>query len=80
MGLDESGLKRKHARAKIWSILTELDPDFSRQSQFAWNEWSKTGHEMRDGRFENLEEYLATRALDCGAKSAIPLIHKALEL
>lgn len=33
---------------------------------------------MGDGKFANIEEFLATRALDCGAKSAIPLVSLAI--
>jgi hypothetical protein len=69
--LDESALKRKHARAKIWNVLNKLDLDYACRSQKAWRQWFETGHGMRDANFTNLEEYLATRALDCGAKYTI---------
>jgi hypothetical protein len=64
----EGGLKRKQARAKIWSVLNEIDPDYLGRCQRTFKQWYETGQQMRDKTFANLEDYLAVRALDCGAK------------
>ncbi|KAE8149070.1 polyprenyl synthetase [Aspergillus avenaceus] len=72
--LDLTGLKRKHARAKIWSILTQIDSEYAARSQKYWRQWFETAHGMRDANFANLEEYLATRALDCGANWVVGLM------
>jgi hypothetical protein len=62
------GLKRKQARAKIWAVLNEIDQGYLSRCQRTFKEWCDTGQQMRDEKVENLENYLAVRALDCGAK------------
>jgi hypothetical protein len=69
----EGGLKRKQSRAKIWSVLREIDQDYLGRCQSAFKQWYETGQQMRDQTFATLENYLAVRALDCGAKYVIPI-------
>jgi hypothetical protein len=64
----EGGLKRKQARAKIWSVLNEIDQDYLGRCQKKFKQWYETGQQMREKTFASLDDYLAGRALDCGAK------------
>jgi hypothetical protein len=69
--LADGGLKRKQARAKIWSVLNEIDQDYLGRCQRTFKQWYETGQQMRDKTFASLEDYLVVRALDCGAKSVM---------
>ncbi|KAL2870569.1 bifunctional terpene synthase/polyprenyl synthetase family protein [Aspergillus lucknowensis] len=70
----DDGLKRKQARAKIWSALREIDQDYLGRCQSTFKQWYETGQQMRDQTFENLETYLAVRALDCGANWVVRMM------
>jgi hypothetical protein len=69
----DGGLKRKQSRAKIWSALREIDQDYLSRCQSTFKQWYETGRQMRDQTFASLENYLAVRALDCGAKYVLPI-------
>ncbi|KAL7661591.1 hypothetical protein ACMYSQ_000983 [Aspergillus niger] len=58
---------RKQIGAKIWAILKEIDPDYYSRCQANFTQWHVTGRQMRDKHFTSIKDYLATRALDCGA-------------
>jgi hypothetical protein len=66
--ITKGGLERKQVRAKIWSVLNEIDQDYLGRCQRTFKQWYQTGQQMRDKTFTNLDDYLAVRALDCGAK------------
>ncbi|EAW21078.1 putative polyprenyl synthetase [Aspergillus fischeri NRRL 181] len=70
----EGGLKRKQARAKIWSVLNEIDQDYLGRCQKKFKQWYETGQQMRDKTFASLEDYLAVRALDCGANWVVHMM------
>ncbi|PKX88696.1 putative polyprenyl synthetase [Aspergillus novofumigatus IBT 16806] len=70
----EGGLKRKQARAKIWSVLNEIDQDYLGRCQKKFKQWYETGQQMRDKTFASLEDYLAVRALDCGANWVVRMM------
>ncbi|RHZ52929.1 hypothetical protein CDV55_103714 [Aspergillus turcosus] len=66
----EGGLKRKQARAKIWSVLN----DYLGRCQRTFKQWYETGQQMRDKTFAHLEDYLAVRGLDCGANWTVRMM------
>jgi hypothetical protein len=70
----DGGLKRKQSRAKIWSALREIDQDYLSRCQSTFKQWYETGRQMRDQTFASLENYLAVRALDCGANWVVRMI------
>jgi hypothetical protein len=70
------GLKRKQARTKIWAVLNEIDQGYLRRCQRTFKQWCETGQQMRDEKIANLEDYLAVRALDCGAKFVVSSLMK----
>ncbi|KAL4917736.1 isoprenoid synthase domain-containing protein [Aspergillus aurantiobrunneus] len=70
----ESSLRRKQARAKIWSVLNDLDAEYFARCQKTFTQWFETGRQMRDQAFINLEDYLATRAVDCGANWVVRMM------
>ncbi|KAL4860634.1 hypothetical protein BDV12DRAFT_191585 [Aspergillus spectabilis] len=70
----EGGLKRKQSRAKIWSVLREIDQDYLGRCQSTFKQWYETGQQMRDQTFATLENYLAVRALDCGANWVVRMM------
>ncbi|KAL5042058.1 hypothetical protein BDW71DRAFT_200911 [Aspergillus fruticulosus] len=70
----EGGLKRKQSRAKIWSVLKEIDQGYLGRCQSTFKQWHKTGRQMRDKSFATLKDYLAARALDCGANWVVRMM------
>ncbi|KAL4756114.1 bifunctional terpene synthase/polyprenyl synthetase family protein [Aspergillus foveolatus] len=72
--IGEGGLKRKQARAKIWSVLNRIDQDYLGRCQKKFKQWYETGQQMRDKTFSSLEDYLAVRALDCGANWVVRMM------
>jgi hypothetical protein len=70
----EGGLKRKQARAKIWSVLNEIDRDYLGRCQKKFKQWYETGQQMRNKTFASLDDYLAVRALDCGANWVVRMM------
>ncbi|GFF64236.1 ophiobolin F synthase [Aspergillus lentulus] len=70
----EGGLKRKQSRAKIWSVLNEIDQDYLGRCQRTFKQWYQTGQQIRDKMFASLEDYLAVRALDCGANWVVRMM------
>ncbi|CEN60522.1 hypothetical protein ASPCAL02958 [Aspergillus calidoustus] len=68
------GLKRKQARAKIWAVLNEIDQDYLGRCQRTFKQWHETGQQMRDEKVTNLEDYLAGRALECGANWVVRMM------
>ncbi|KAL2837121.1 putative polyprenyl synthetase [Aspergillus pseudoustus] len=70
----EGGLKRKQCRAKIWSVLREIDQDYLGRCQRTFKQWYETGQQMRDQSFPTLANYLAVRALDCGANWVVRMM------
>ncbi|KAF4204886.1 hypothetical protein CNMCM8927_006919 [Aspergillus lentulus] len=70
----EGELKRKQSRAKIWSVLNEIDQDYLGRCQRTFKQWYQTGQQIRDKTFASLVDYLAVRALDCGANWVVRMM------
>ncbi|KAL4997272.1 hypothetical protein BDV10DRAFT_186458 [Aspergillus recurvatus] len=73
----EGGLKRKQSRAKIWSVLKEIDQGYLGRCQSTLKQWHETGRQMRDKSFATLKVYLAARALGCGANWVVRMMGRA---
>ncbi|KAL2824204.1 polyprenyl synthetase [Aspergillus cavernicola] len=73
-GINNGSLRRKQVRAKIWSVLNELDSEYLGRCRTTFRQWFETARQMRDRTFTNLDDYLATRALDCGANWVVRMM------
>lgn len=65
--------RKQQIMAKIWAIQKELDPAYLSRCQTTLRQWFETAQQIRDKYFTDIDDYLATRAVDCGAKSVTPL-------
>ncbi|GKZ29620.1 hypothetical protein AbraIFM66950_005774 [Aspergillus brasiliensis] len=66
--------RKKQLLVKIWALLREIDPDYFGRCHTTFIQWYETAKLMRDKRFTNMETYLTTRALDCGANWVVPFM------
>ncbi|PYH39763.1 polyprenyl synthetase [Aspergillus neoniger CBS 115656] len=60
--------------AKIWAIQKVLDPAYLSRCQTTLRQWFETAQQIRDKYFTDIDDYLATRAVDCGANWIVHLM------
>ncbi|GAT28430.1 polyprenyl synthetase [Aspergillus luchuensis] len=63
--------RKQQIMAKIWAIQKELDPAYLSRCQTALRQWFETAQQIRDQCFTDIDDYLATRAVDCGANGLV---------
>ncbi|BCS09726.1 hypothetical protein ALUC_30543A [Aspergillus luchuensis] len=66
--------RKQQIMAKIWAIQKELDPAYLSRCQTALRQWFETAQQIRDQCFTDIDDYLATRAVDCGANWIVHLM------